>query len=205
MSGRIVVKLGGSHAASPSLRGWLAAIRDLAGRVVVVPGGGPFANAVRAAQRPMGFDDTAAHDMALLAMAQYGRALVSLAAGFAVAGDPAAIDAAAAQNLVPVWSPWPMLRDHPAIARSWDVTSDSLAVWLAAEIGAAAVVLVKPRQPAASGSIRDWVRDGLVDAAFPAYAARFGGRIAIAGPQDRARLRAVAEEHKADGPAAVPA
>ena len=73
-----IVKLGGSHALGPHLRGWLDAIAARAGSIVIVPGGGPFADAVRAAQGPMGFDDCAAHHMALMAMAQFGRALESL-------------------------------------------------------------------------------------------------------------------------------
>jgi aspartokinase-like uncharacterized kinase len=208
VSGRIVVKLGGSHALSPSLPAWLAAILDVArhdpaGRVVVVPGGGPFADAVRSAQRPMGFDDAAAHDMALMAMAQYARALAALADGFVLCDDVAGIDAAAARALVPIWSPWPMLRDHPAIARSWEVTSDSLALWLATELRAAAVVLIKSRPPPPAGAILDWARDGLVDPAFPRHAARFAGRIAIAGPDDRAQFRAVTAAQEAGGAAAA--
>ena len=49
----LVVKLGGSHAGSALLRPWLRAIEAAAGRVVLVPGGGPFADAVRDAQATM--------------------------------------------------------------------------------------------------------------------------------------------------------
>src|SRR4051795_8041241 len=73
-----VVKLGGSHAFCEHLAPWVAAIAGCAGDVVVVPGGGPFADAVRDAQPKIGFDDDAAHHMALLAMEQYGCALASL-------------------------------------------------------------------------------------------------------------------------------
>nr|WP_294517973.1 aspartate/glutamate/uridylate kinase [uncultured Rhodopila sp.] len=172
----IVVKLGGSHALSPLLPGWLAAIERAAGRVVVVPGGGPFADTVRSAQPAMGFGDDAAHDMALMAMAQYGRALTGLAAGFVYADTMDAVHAAVARGLVPVWSPWPMLRAHPDIPRTWDVTSDSLAVWLAAALGARGVVLIKHCDPA---------QEDAVDAAFSAFAARFGGFVRLLGPDDR--------------------
>ena len=77
-AGLTVVKLGGSLAFSDALRPWLDALSQCARHVVVVPGGGPFADAVRAAQPRMGFDDRAAHHMALSAMEQYGRALVGL-------------------------------------------------------------------------------------------------------------------------------
>ena len=45
--GPIVVKLGGSHAFATHLRAWLDALAQAGGNVVVVPGGGPFADAVR--------------------------------------------------------------------------------------------------------------------------------------------------------------
>nr|MBP9655021.1 hypothetical protein [Rhodocyclaceae bacterium] len=73
-----VVKLGGSLAAAaqlPRLLHELARLPDL----VIAPGGGPFADAVRRAQKERGFDDAAAHDMALLAMAQFGRMLAAQA------------------------------------------------------------------------------------------------------------------------------
>ena len=49
--GPVVVKLGGSFAFSVHLRAWIEAIAACAGRVVIVPGGGPFADTVRAAQQ----------------------------------------------------------------------------------------------------------------------------------------------------------
>ena len=76
--GLTVLKLGGSYAFSPHLKDWLDAIAACAGCAVVVPGGGPFADAVRMAQPRMGFDDRAAHEMAVLAMDQYGCALAHL-------------------------------------------------------------------------------------------------------------------------------
>ena len=173
-----VVKLGGSHALSPLLDGWLGAIGRARGKVIVVPGGGPFADAVRAAQPAMGFDDAAAHDMALMTMAQYGRALTSLADGFVYADTIDAVYAAVARCEVPVWSPWPMLRAHPDIPRSWDVTSDSLAIWLATAMEARRVVLIKHRAPTMAAD------DDLVDAAFPRFVARFGGAVLIAGRDD---------------------
>ena len=74
-----VIKLGGSHASGPHIRDWLAAIAAEKRRIVIVPGGGPFADAVRSTQASLGFDDSAAHDMALMAMAQFGRFLYFMA------------------------------------------------------------------------------------------------------------------------------
>jgi len=184
-----VVKLGGSHARSPRLTDWLRAIADDAGRIVVVPGGGPFADAVRHLQPVMGFDDAAAHDMGLLAMAQYGRALASLAEVFVLADTLDAIEAALESRRVPVWSPWPMLRDHPDVPASWDMTSDSLALWLAQTLRAERVVLIKPQAPEAGASSESLAARGLVDKAFPHFRERFAGMVEFAGREAVAERR----------------
>jgi aspartokinase-like uncharacterized kinase len=178
--GLTVVKLGGSHATSPLLGGWLRALRP---GVVVVPGGGPFADTVRAAQPSMGFSDAAAHDMALMGMAQYGRALADLG-GWIYADDIDTLRDAVADRQVPVWSPWPMLRSHPDIAQNWAVTSDSLAAWLAIRLGAARLVLIKQRCAPAGDTPLAWARAGLVDGAFPDFIVGFHGEVTIKGPED---------------------
>ena len=67
-----VVKIGGSLSHDPALREWLTQLWEVGGgRVVIVPGGGDFADTVRQYQLEWRFDDLAAHNMCLLAMAQY--------------------------------------------------------------------------------------------------------------------------------------
>jgi aspartokinase-like uncharacterized kinase len=168
----VVVKLGGSYADAPVLRAaWLAAIAAADGPVVLVPGGGPFADAVRAQQGPLGYDDATAHDMALLAMGQHGLALAARP-GFVAAATPSRIAHALAAGRVPVWLPAAMLARARDVAKGWGVTSDSLALWLAARLGARAVLLVK----------RDAASPGL-DEAFDGFHARFGGEVRVAGPE----------------------
>src|SRR5271169_6473652 len=120
----IVVKLGGSFALAAQLRAWLEAIEAGGGHVVVVCGGGPFADAVRAAQKRMGLDDEAANAMALLAMEQYAIAIATLNRRFVVTDSRVGIHAALRAEQVPVWAPRRMLRAAPDIPASWDVTSD---------------------------------------------------------------------------------
>lgn len=183
-----VVKLGGSFAGSPHLGAWLRALAAAAGRVVLVPGGGPFADAVRAAQVLMGFDDTAAHDIALLAMAQYGRALAALGRGFVMADSLEAMQSALTLQQVPVWSPAPMLGAAPEVPASWAVTSDSLALWLGRRLRAGQVVLVKQRAAPDDASAAALAGEGLVDQAFPAFRAAFAGQVRVVGPDDTATL-----------------
>src|SRR6202047_4104277 len=54
-----IVKLGGSLAHTPQFAAWLEALAAWGGPLILVPGGGVFADCVRAAQGAMGFKDTA--------------------------------------------------------------------------------------------------------------------------------------------------
>ena len=164
----IIVKLGGSQAFSKYLTAWLDALALAAGRVVIVPGGGPFADAVRTAQPAMGFDDRAAHRMALLAMEQLGCALAGLRPSLRMAESAAAIRAALRAGAVPVWAPTRMALKAKDVPASWDVTSDSLGAWLAGALGAR----------------------GIVDPCFPRFLAASGARAYLAGPADHAAFTA---------------
>jgi dihydroneopterin aldolase len=183
-----IVKLGGSLAVSPHLKDWLEAIAAEAGAVVVVPGGGPFADAVRAAQAVMGFDDAAAHAMALAAMAAFGRALESLAPRLEVALSRAAIRRALRAGAVPVWAPETMAL-AARLPETWDLTSDSLAAWLAGELEATQLVLVKHgRFPGDRLAADDLAERGVVDRLFPQYLRSCPARASLAAPDDSARL-----------------
>ena len=184
--GLTVVKLGGSYAFSSDLPGWLAAIASSAGDIVLVPGGGPFADAVRSAQPRMGFDDDAAHHMALLGMDQYGRALAALNKRFTPAASIAGIRRALRAGNVPIWSPTEMVLKRNDIPRSWEVTSDGLAAWLACRIGARRVLLIKHVDPPPDPiRIEDLVARGVVDRSFAAFL-RDGAVVAsIVGPAQR--------------------
>jgi 5-(aminomethyl)-3-furanmethanol phosphate kinase len=180
--GLTVVKLGGSYAFSTHLRDWIDAIALCAGRVVVAPGGGPFADAVREVQRKMGLDDRAAHHMALLAMDQYGCALASLGRRLTPAASASAIRRVLLEGGVPVWSATRMVLGAKDIPWSWDVTSDSLAAWLAGRIGAKRVLLVKHVQPSADLlRAEDLVARGIIDPAFPRFLGASGAEAFIAG------------------------
>jgi len=162
-----VVKLGGSWADSPCLPRWLKTlVRNGGGRVVLVPGGGPFADQVRRQQRRWGFDDRSAHRMALLAMHQYGWMLAALEDDLVPTERIESLDRSVRQGRVPVWLPALEALDAVGIPASWSVTSDSLAAWLASRLAARGVVLLK-RVSAGVPDPQALRRAGIVDAAFP--------------------------------------
>ena len=170
-----VVKLGGSQIGSAALGPWLVTLAACRGRVVLVPGGGLFADAVRKAQAKMGYGDAVAHHMALLAMEQYGRALASLSPQFRVAAFIPAIKNALRDRRVPVWAPTAMVLRRSEIPASWDVSSDSLAAWLAGRIGAERLLLVKHGGPF-EGRVRaaELSASDIVDRAFPRFFSECG-------------------------------
>lgn len=163
-----VAKIGGSlHGDRPRLAGWLAALlADTQRQWLIVPGGGPYADAVRRAQQAEGFDDVEAHRRALLAMACYAQDLARLAPTLVPAHGVAACDAAAAGRPV-LWHP--SAEDALAftgLPADWRVTSDSLAHALARRVRADAVLLVKSA-PAHVPEVGALAADGYVDAQLP--------------------------------------
>jgi 5-(aminomethyl)-3-furanmethanol phosphate kinase len=96
--------------------------------------------------------------------------------------DFSGIGACHASGRVPVWDPVLLRSGHPEIPEDWSVTSDSLALWLACAIGARRVAILKSVDPAPGADPAALSRQGIVDGAFPAFAARFSGGIDILGP-----------------------
>lgn len=186
----VVVKLGGSLAISGTLRSWVSAISEGGpGRCVVVPGGGVFADAVRSAQKTLSFSDRAAHLMALMAMEQHAVLIKDLQPAWRLCASAPEIGTALAGGSVAVWMPRAMVEADPAVPASWDITSDSLAAWLARRIGARRLVLVKSVPPCAPPLSPERLADaGLVDPLFPAYAEAAGCALAWCGPGDQPRL-----------------
>ncbi len=165
-----IIKVGGSLANSPLLADWLAAIADGVDiPTVVVPGGGPFADAVRKAQGSWGLDDGTAHRMALLAMEQYGLMLSAIEPRLCIAATLRSISKGQEMKKVPVWSPSTMTLGQPEIPMNWDVTSDSLAAWLAVRLGADTLVLVKSTPPPVPHTVSELCRQGFLDVAFPSF------------------------------------
>jgi 5-(aminomethyl)-3-furanmethanol phosphate kinase len=179
-SGLTVVKLGGSLAFSALLAPVLAAIEEAPCPVVVVPGGGPFADAVRAAQPRMGYADEAAHKMALMAMAQFAEALAGKSPRLLPASNLAAIRTALAAGAIPIWSPWPLTDGLETLPASWDLTSDSLSAWLAGKLGAERLVMIK--HGPAPATLAQAAKSGRVDPLFPHYARLSGSAIVWADP-----------------------
>jgi aspartokinase-like uncharacterized kinase len=113
-------------------------------RIVIVPGGGPFAEAVREFDRLQGLSASAAHWMALRAMDQYAHVLADRMPGAVLLDDPGSVSELLAQGKVAVLAPARWMRSADVLPHSWDVTSDSIAAFIAGALGASGLILIKP-------------------------------------------------------------
>ncbi|HEY6523336.1 MAG TPA: hypothetical protein VIY10_06160 [Solirubrobacteraceae bacterium] len=151
----LVVKIGGGLLRDEGLDGLGRACADVielsrCHPVLVVPGGGPFADAVRAVDAQVVLSDQVAHALALGAMDQLGVLLAPLLP----AVEPLA--RLAAPRRLGLLTAATAFADHADIPESWAVTSDSLAVLAAGVIGAEEVVLLKP----VAGVMARWPSEG---------------------------------------------
>ena len=171
-----VIKLGGSLLGSEELSHWLNLIAKHGnGKVVIVPGGSVFADAVREAQKRSGVNDAVAHKLALLAMDQYGQLLAAMNPNLVTASSELELAECGWQHKGVIWLPSRMALADASIPKNWHLTSDSLSAWLANKLGAEQLVLVKSKTLntyQASATLQTLVHDDLVDSEFAAMASR---------------------------------
>ena len=123
----IVVKVGGSL--FDRVGHLLAAFREVGRPLLIVPGGGKFADLVRR----LNVTDTTAHWMAIAGMEQFGWYIASQ-------GIPATAEISLPTE-VTVLLPYCALRQADPLPHSWNVTSDTIAAWVADELSADLLLL----------------------------------------------------------------
>jgi aspartokinase-like uncharacterized kinase len=185
----IVIKLGGSLATANTLLHCLNSLeQNYQGKtVVIVPGGGAFAEQVRLAQQHWKFDDHSAHAMALLAMQQMAWLIKGLKANFVLAHSVHAIQQQCGQKIL-IWSPDIDELTQAGIPATWDITSDSLAAWLAKTLLADELIIVKSAAIDSTLSLEQLSDCGIIDKAFCACVANACFSIHIVNQQNLALL-----------------
>lgn len=157
--GCTVVKVGGGLLAQPGALAVaceaLLAAQARGRRIVVVAGGGPFANAVREADHAHQLGHDAAHWMATLAMDQYAHWLARRLPGSLLVTSTYETGAALDSGHLAIFAVATWLRDADTLPHSWALTSDSIAAFTAGALDAARLVLVKPVSGLASQLVDD--------------------------------------------------
>jgi aspartokinase-like uncharacterized kinase len=149
-----VVKVGGGlgrGAGDDALRALCAVLGELGERhpLLVVPGGAWFADAVRDADSRFGLPAATSHRMAILGMEQFGWLLSEL-----IPGAARSAEARPVAGRTTVLLPAALALD--GLPASWEVTSDSIAAWVAGRAGAERLVLVKE----VDGLFAEWPAQG---------------------------------------------
>ena len=181
----MVVKLGGSLSKADTLVNCLNKLEQnyADSAVVIVPGGGVFADQVRVAQQRWQFDDTTAHRMAILAMQQMALLIKGLKNDFSIAHSITDILKQVSQQKIVVWSPDIVELDNAAIKASWDITSDSLAAWLAGALSARELVLVKSALIDNRLNLQQLTESGIIDQGFCDFVRQGDFKISIVNQQ----------------------
>ncbi len=124
----IVVKLGGSIARA-GISNLVRVLNELSGSFVIVPGGWVFADIVRLIDSQLSLKQRTAHEMAIAGMEVYGM-LIADVGGLRRATLEEVIEGIDRAVLMPYSS-----GIHKAkLPESWEVTSDSISVWIASKL-----------------------------------------------------------------------
>ena len=139
-----VVKVGGSLAAKPEKLSIL--MKTLCGSLkessaVVVPGGGEFADVVRVVDKRFYLSCEASHRMAILGMDQFGMLLADLTPNSVAVRAFKDVKDALDMGKLPIFLPSNMMFVEDPLENSWDVTSDSIALYIAHRLNASKVLL----------------------------------------------------------------
>ena len=174
-----VIKIGGSLLSSPKLAGCLKAIGQQQQKTIIVAGGGGFADQVRTIQQYWQFNDKIAHEMALLAMQQTALVFHSLQPNMPIVSSATEINTALSTYNTVIWSANINWLNQSGVKASWDISSDSIAAWLAGQLSAQQLILIKSAQIPELFSLQNLVDSGILDKGFIKMTKNAGYKIDI--------------------------
>ena len=167
-----VVKVGGSLLDWPELPDHLAAYLETrkADRLVLVVGGGPFADALRNLDARLALGEETSHALALRVLDLTAHFLSARTPGLRVVEGWAEIARAWELGLIPVLAPRRFLesddRTPDPLPHVWTTTTDSIAARLAQRLGAGELTLLKSAGLPEGADIGEAIRLGLLDPEF---------------------------------------
>ena len=139
-----VVKVGGSLAKDPDILERLCQELSLLAktyRILIVPGGGEFADTARKFDEIYSLSKMVAHKMAILAMDQYGLLLSDIAPDSYVSYSLKEISYSAG-GMLPIFLPSRFMFREDPLEHSWNVTSDTITAYIAGLLHAKKLILV---------------------------------------------------------------
>jgi len=112
-------------------------------KLLVIPGGGSFADLVRRYYVKYRLSEDTSHWMAILAMDTYGFLLSELIKNSQVVFTIEGIYKAWKNGGLPILLPFRILFEEDPLIHSWSVTSDSISAYIARKIKAKRLILLK--------------------------------------------------------------
>jgi len=111
-------------------------------RLAVIPGGGKFADVVRELDQQFVLSSDISHRMAILGMDQFGLLLSQIIPNSCATYLLNDVKQLSEVRVVPIFLPSRLMFQEKSLEHSWDVTSDSIAAYVACRLHADKVILV---------------------------------------------------------------
>ncbi|MDD1708173.1 MAG: uridylate kinase [Methanoregulaceae archaeon] len=185
----VVVKVGGSLI--DDLDPILFSLKNSGRPVLIVPGGGRFADLVRRT----GVSGDAAHWMAIAAMEQTGWYIVSKGVS--------PVTRLRVPPGVEVLLPYDVLRSADPLPHSWDITSDTISAWIASRLSLPLILLKSVDGIRSGGMLQDQVNGELqtedVDPCFIGYVIASGVKTTVINGRAPGRLKLLLEGGEVPG------
>lgn len=142
---RWVFKLSGSLDNEKTLSKLIPVIDELSLklRIVIVPGGGAFADFIRSRSARRGISEKTSHAQAVLSICQFGYELAARFKNGIAARNRAQVEAAFKSGATPVFIPYPYAVEEKRIPATWDATSDTIAAEVCHYLGIGGLVMLK--------------------------------------------------------------
>jgi aspartokinase-like uncharacterized kinase len=143
----VIVKVGGSlfdlKGLGPQLAAWLGTLAPQP--IVLVPGGGPFANVIRQFDVQHGLGEEASHRLALASLTLSARFLAAVVPGAITVDALGACSPLWKEGYIPILDParMPIGKGDDDLPHSWETTSDSIAARIASVARARLLILLK--------------------------------------------------------------
>ena len=139
------MKVGGSLALNPQkLRILCRKLSDISKKqkLIIIPGGGEFADTVRTLDKRFNLSEQSSHQMAILAMDQYGHLLANLIGNSCLVDKLENVKTVLDSGKLPIFLSSSYFACADPLPNSWDITSDSIAAHIAGQLGACKIVLI---------------------------------------------------------------
>ncbi|MHA1265734.1 MAG: amino acid kinase family protein [Candidatus Helarchaeota archaeon] len=140
-----VIKIGGSVIETPYLESLCDMLDHLISdfSFVIIPGGGAIADQIRLYYKDFRLSEDTAHWMAILSENILGFLLLDKLRNGILVNEISKINIACTHSKIPVFLPFQYLFSYDPLPHSWDVTSDSIAAYLAHVLNAEKLILLK--------------------------------------------------------------